>query len=465
MGAFGCGSSSDPSANGPGDPPTPRTELFVRRGAAGLEVVEVDLASGTATAVAEALPNTTSANAKVNQLSRVGERLIAQTSLAPTAGSSTYATFALDRATRSWRDLGVTSYSAPSSRDLGIIVERGPQSQELPNNVKVVTYDGRTLFTAKGAAGQDTRYPRFEALSPTGSWIAIRSSAAAVDVREIAADGTLGPVRQFASQEPPDTYTHTIACALPTTMVVEKAYPSTTWLDLGLAPVASPAFLGQFGALPNDLQEDGVCRYQVSEGDVHDVYAFDDRALTKKFSFSGKNTRLITVGDGVHLRTAEGPSPAFATLAHNDGPVIATYAPLPGASGTSAGGVLGGSVRTLATSLSTPSTTKAAVFAVEHHSSEGDFERTLDIGEELFIVDADGTARPTVRLRAETDPKAPNAAGFVIPRYRFTRDGSKLVYVLGERIHVRAIDGDATTDRVIDGTGFVDAPVRDGSAP
>ena len=51
LGVAGCGSSSGSGSepgNGTGDPGS-GTELFVRRGAGGLEVVEVDLASGTTT--------------------------------------------------------------------------------------------------------------------------------------------------------------------------------------------------------------------------------------------------------------------------------------------------------------------------------------------------------------------------------------------------------------------------------
>jgi hypothetical protein len=98
------------------------------------------------------------------------------------------------------------------------------------------------------------------------------------------------------------------------------------------------------------------------------------------------------------------------------------------------------------------------VLLSDHHG------RTFALSEELFVVDPDGTARPTLRLRLERDPVEPNAAGFVIPAYRFTRDGSKLVYVLDGRVHVRAIDGDATSDLVLDGDGYVDAVVRDASS-
>ena len=42
-----------------------------------------------------------------------------------------------------------------------------------------------------------------------------------------------------------------------------------------------------------------------------------------------------------------------------------------------------------------------------------------------------------------------------MPAYLFTRDGSKLLSVLDGRLHVRAIDGDATADRLLDGANFV----------
>ena len=456
----GCGSSESAGSATKTDGPSSATELFVRRAAGGLEVVEVDLSTGAATSVAGVLPGTTGDGASVRQLTRAGDRLIASTSSADT--TDTYATFALDRASHSWRDLGIASYNPVYSSDLGILVEGGPQSQELPNKVRVVTYDGRTLFEAHGMPGADTRYPRLEALSPAGSWFAMRSGSDAVDVREIDTDGTIGALRQFPRQEPPDTLDITVSCALPTTMVFEEQYPKATWVDRSLAPVASPAFSGDVGALPSTLLDSGrnrVCRYQVNPGDVHDVYAFDDRSLTKVFSFPGKDAQLYAVGDGVHLRSAD--RPGFATLAKNDGTVIATYAPLQLSAPPSSDGLPTDSVTTVATSLA--SATKAAVFSVQHGVSSGDYEQTVELDDELFIVAADGTARPTLRLRSVRDPQAPNAAGFVVPSYRFTADGSKLVYVLANRIHVRAIDGDATQDRALDGAAFEDVPVREGS--
>ena len=62
-------------------------------------------------------------------------------------------------------------------------------------------------------------------------------------------------------------------------------------------------------------------------------------------------------------------------------------------------------------------------------------------------------------------PRTPNAAGFLIPAYLFGRDGSKLLYVNDGRIHVRAIDGDATADRLLDGANFVDVAARESATP
>ena len=52
-----------------------------------------------------------------------------------------------------------------------------------------------------------------------------------------------------------------------------------------------------------------------------------------------------------------------------------------------------------------------------------------------------------------------------MPAYLFTRDGSKLLSVLDGRLHVRAIDGDATADRLLDGVNFVDVAARESATP
>ena len=52
-----------------------------------------------------------------------------------------------------------------------------------------------------------------------------------------------------------------------------------------------------------------------------------------------------------------------------------------------------------------------------------------------------------------------------MPAYLLTREGSKLLYVLDGRIHVRAIDGDATADRLLDGVNFVDVAARESATP
>jgi hypothetical protein len=464
LAAAGCGSSATPSP-GTTDPSSPDTELFVRRGAAGLEVVEVDLESGAATPVAGAIPGTGSADAVVRQITRAGDRLLVSTSI--TGALDSYATYALDRAGSTWRDLHVTSYNPVYSADLGLIVEGGPQSQTLPNRVRLVTYDGRTLFEVVGQPGADRRYPRLEALSPAGTWFAVRSGPEAIDVREIADGVPPGPVRQLPKAEPPDTYTTTIACALPTTMIVESQAPKTSWVDRTLAPVDAQGFSADSNTLPYELSQSGrkrVCSYQVSTGEAHDVYAFGDRSLTKLFSFAGKDTRLLAVGPEVHLRSAA--LPGLATLARNDGPELTTYTPLPEAPSSLAGTAMDSahpSVHPLATSLSAAN--KALVFSVQYDKSSGDYVQTTEIDEDLVIVNADGSVRPTLRLRAERDPSARNAAGFTVPTYRFTRDGKKLVYVKDGRIHVRAIDGDATVDRLVGAATFVDSAVLEAAAP
>ena len=465
-GCGGGGGGGSASTSGPGTATTAAdTELFVRRVAAGLDVVEVDLTTGTATSLAGPLPGTSGLDVEARRVTRAGDRVVV--SISSTAGApadTRYATFALDRTTHAWRDLDIASYDPVYSSDLGILVEGGTQDPQAPNNVRLVTYDGRTLFAAKGVAGSDARYPRLAAISPTGAWFAMRAASDAVDVLDIATDGTIGEARKFANQEPADTYANTVSCALPTTMVFAETYPKATWLDHTLAPVAAPAFTGTVDALPYQLADSGrnrVCRYQVTAGDVHDVYAFDDRSLAKLFSFAGKTTELLAVGDGVHLRSAEAPS--FATLAKNDGTTLGTYAPLPMATTTAASGAATTSSSILATSLK--SATKAAVFSVTHGVSSGDVEQAVEIDEELFVANADGTLRPTLRLRSVASPRTPNAAGFLIPAYHFTRDGSKLLYVLDGRIHVRAIDGDATADRLLDGANFVDVAARESSTP
>src|SRR5262245_29123023 len=137
-----CG--SEPSADSAGAPgwngTGPETELFVRRSAAGLEIVEVDLANGAATSVAGVIPDTTSSDAKVRNVVRAGDRMLVSTSISSAAPADwTYATYVLDRPTKTWRDLHVASYNPSYTRDLGIVVEgRTSQDPQAPNNVKLV---------------------------------------------------------------------------------------------------------------------------------------------------------------------------------------------------------------------------------------------------------------------------------------------------------------------------------------
>ncbi len=443
-------SLGDPGPLGP--KASPNHLLFLQvdpQGTGGVErLVDVDLDAASVTPFSTPIPGTTASD-KV-EISRSGDRLLAV--VAGTTESSAFAFDAQPGGLGTWREIArAKSLVMRASQDLRLLGFYAGAGQG-PGTMRVVTYAGTTVVdgTRAPTGSGGVEFPRIEALSPAGRWAVVRMNKQEIELHEVSEQGVVGAVHTLARPEADGEISPSVRCGLPTSLILEGDFPAATWVDTTLAPIDVPGFLGSSQAVPvADWGSPCVFQDQETNGH-HTLSSLLDRKVEPLFDYSGDALLMLTDNAYLQIDTA---SRSAKLVARSGGATLATYTPTPGSVAPPSYGTPQADISlTLASGTHDP---HAFVWTVQRYAVDGDAMQSLELDTELWVV---GQKTPH---RLYTADETDTTTVALPPAYRFTGDGSRLVWIEAGKVHVLSVD--SSQEKTLDPTGFVDGKIADGT--
>lgn len=430
--------------------PAPATgELMIRRSDTKLEVVRVDVATGTFGAISEPLPyEATTETFPILSKDAASGRIVVE------VGKKIFAMDAHEGSLGTWRTLADDAFFVVPSADASLVSYSTNDEARNETTLHVVRYGGENVLDVTVPSNPVDSYPK-PTLSPTGQWVLVSRALGQLEAYTIPAAGRAGDAVPAPAQ-------FNVVCTLPSTFMGYDPSVRTVgggaWFDARFQPV--PGFVPKTSQVVASANEKR-CLLQVDVTQAKpSVFVFDDRAAVERFSFDAKLGDLVDVRGDTFLSKvpfSSGPSVAFGKTATSE--VIAKYVPAPPIASAPANKRFDtqlsvGAHRLSGQRLSVVVESQWSAVTTDNDSAGTGVNApvALDSYVEVFSVNADGSSPTTVRLA--TAPAADNH-GLSRFAYRFSHDGRAVYWMADGGLKVRDVAGG--DERTIAGDFFVGA--------